>query len=688
MSPFLQKLLILLESENADTTVLTAIDEIFDSIDQASSALSETDRAETRLLGALGLFKETRQLSKKTLLKLADLPEMSVVQHQIRRVAALLELSGNLSDGFKAFGFSHAVVASVDRSESITRNAIPLIYTRNALPILAQKPGLGASDYWAYLQEQVSAAGLSDSDGIRIRITKGRTLEASLLSYLGNFDGTMREDATRAIFYLRVALALQVGSPLVEASLIISNVSAGEPSTGCSLAAIVGSLWALGKDTGVAFRAAGIPEIEYFQIASSLEEGDFDTRLLQIAHDIQKAIEDRRIADYRSKAVFTFLEYHQSANRLDSHLSDYEDNCAVDGLNLFSCHQLRDDPESRIDYVEALEKLLRTRGGKPSEVSVSELSRYQGLLDTANLIAKCERIEREGDLETAYIFLGKTRTSLQVSGFNVSNPNVEHESSDPYFAILRQYCFSRLAEALRRLQAGLSLNREKSGLDYHSVEATPISFPELAALLMNIPEDDQCKEGMPLKFADFGDAIDEWGSDEPFQNFCNEMLKDAIDQHATDVWIYTKAESSKVFVDFEIAGKRKTHAYCHRGRLGGICARYKILADLNIAEKRFPQAGRLDKGTLSSLKEAMWIEFSPNGNYENVHIAIGEHALNLEEIYNTPQKSESFDDNSEKPVLYPDEMFDQDLLKQFLREHDELSAKLNFIATKPSRGKD
>ena len=79
--------------------------------------------------------------------------------------------------------------------------------------------------------------------------------------------------------------------------------------------------------------------------------------------------------------------------------------------------------------------------------------------------------------------------------------------------------------------------------------------------------------------------------DAPVIKLCDSILKDAINRGASDIHIEPFAKN--VFIRFRIDGKLQKIDELSSQLYPGILARYKIMAELNIAERRIPQDGKI-----------------------------------------------------------------------------------------------
>ncbi len=102
----------------------------------------------------------------------------------------------------------------------------------------------------------------------------------------------------------------------------------------------------------------------------------------------------------------------------------------------------------------------------------------------------------------------------------------------------------------------------------------------------------QAEEEEPEDELDAIDLIDEHGGDDaPIIRFVNALLRDAVKSRASD--IHVECYERNVVVRNRIDGILYKKVEAPKHAQASIVARVKIMADLNIAEKRLPQDGRI-----------------------------------------------------------------------------------------------
>ncbi len=96
------------------------------------------------------------------------------------------------------------------------------------------------------------------------------------------------------------------------------------------------------------------------------------------------------------------------------------------------------------------------------------------------------------------------------------------------------------------------------------------------------------------EFGSFDDVghLRELAEGAPVVEFVNNMLSQAIDQRASDV--HVEPEDRQFYVRYRVDGVLHEHLSLPRERFGAIASRIKLIAGLDIAERRLPQDGRLN----------------------------------------------------------------------------------------------
>jgi len=101
---------------------------------------------------------------------------------------------------------------------------------------------------------------------------------------------------------------------------------------------------------------------------------------------------------------------------------------------------------------------------------------------------------------------------------------------------------------------------------------------------------EQITEEVLSHLDDDAEAVEQ-GQDTPLIRLVDQLLRDAIDDHATDIHI--EPEERVVRVRLRLDGMLRQTAVLPSRLARAVAARLKILADLNIAETRAPQDGRI-----------------------------------------------------------------------------------------------
>jgi len=94
-----------------------------------------------------------------------------------------------------------------------------------------------------------------------------------------------------------------------------------------------------------------------------------------------------------------------------------------------------------------------------------------------------------------------------------------------------------------------------------------------------------------LDLTDERHLLDKLANDAPIINLVNSIIIEGIQKAASDIHI--ECFSDEVFVRYRIDGNLKTVQQFEKQRFSAISSRIKIMANLNIMEKRLPQDGRI-----------------------------------------------------------------------------------------------
>lgn len=134
--------------------------------------------------------------------------------------------------------------------------------------------------------------------------------------------------------------------------------------------------------------------------------------------------------------------------------------------------------------------------------------------------------------------------------------------------------------------------------------------------------------------------------DAPVIKLCDSLLKEAISRGASDIHIEPFEE--KIVIRFRIDGKLNKMDEIPLHMYPAILARYKIMAELNIAERRVPQDGKINL-TINNLDYDFRVSTIPTINGEKIVIR----------IYNI-----SFSNNDMSAIGFSDKQ--QDLIKEMI----------------------
>jgi type II secretory ATPase GspE/PulE/Tfp pilus assembly ATPase PilB-like protein len=125
---------------------------------------------------------------------------------------------------------------------------------------------------------------------------------------------------------------------------------------------------------------------------------------------------------------------------------------------------------------------------------------------------------------------------------------------------------------------------------FHEIEKS-----ELAAFLGNmLSHDNQNEDRITVRHSVRSDEkilLDKLANDAPIVNLVNSILIEAIRKEASDIHI--EAASQDVVIRNRIDGYLQIVERVGKDRFAGIASRIKIMANLNIMERRLPQDGRI-----------------------------------------------------------------------------------------------
>lgn len=151
---------------------------------------------------------------------------------------------------------------------------------------------------------------------------------------------------------------------------------------------------------------------------------------------------------------------------------------------------------------------------------------------------------------------------------------------------------------------------------------TPDTMDALIRYIDNKIQQNTVLSDFSSKELDITDATDDEGNisiDAPIIKLCDSILKDAISRGASDIHIEPFIE--EITVRYRIDGRLSvidrvpTHLY------QSILARFKIMSDLNIAERRIPQDGKINM-TINDMQYDFRVSTIPTINGEKLVIRI------------------------------------------------------------------
>lgn len=162
--------------------------------------------------------------------------------------------------------------------------------------------------------------------------------------------------------------------------------------------------------------------------------------------------------------------------------------------------------------------------------------------------------------------------------------------------------------------------RERLGR-FHSgkiVQLIELDFSEISAFLGKTLSKSLEKEGIP-KEEDEKLKLDRLANDAPVVNLVNSLLIDAVRIGASDIHIESFTNETRV--RYRVDGILKLQAKFESSRFPAIASRIKIMANLNIMERRLPQDGRITV-TIGTAPVDMRVSIVPIARGESIVLRI------------------------------------------------------------------
>lgn len=197
---------------------------------------------------------------------------------------------------------------------------------------------------------------------------------------------------------------------------------------------------------------------------------------------------------------------------------------------------------------------------------------------------------------------------------------------------IRSHSAIKLAESEREVIVGCATElaplQERKLRKYHGKAMTIVKLDsaELAAYLGRALSAEKAPE-RSLREEDERIMLDRLAHDAPVVNLVNSILIDAVRLGASDIHIEGFAE--RVMVRYRLDGVLKTQATYDPSRFAAIASRVKIMANLNIMERRRPQDGRVTV-TVTNRPIDMRVSIVPIARGESIVLRIfGAHESSL-----------------------------------------------------------
>ncbi|MHB1538846.1 MAG: GspE/PulE family protein [Solirubrobacteraceae bacterium] len=128
----------------------------------------------------------------------------------------------------------------------------------------------------------------------------------------------------------------------------------------------------------------------------------------------------------------------------------------------------------------------------------------------------------------------------------------------------------------------------------YDVRVAVAAAEDIAALISRLDRlDDVVSEGEAIEEAGPAEVVDlhESSDDAPVIKLVNQIVAQAVEQHASDV--HLTPDGRELRVRYRVDGVLQDMTTVSRRMAGGVISRVKIMADLDISEKRMPQDGRV-----------------------------------------------------------------------------------------------
>lgn len=156
--------------------------------------------------------------------------------------------------------------------------------------------------------------------------------------------------------------------------------------------------------------------------------------------------------------------------------------------------------------------------------------------------------------------------------------------------------------------------------NYHNIPTSFVIIPqvELSLWLGKQLGEDTSNENL-IKKEDEKNSLDKIANDAPTVNLVNSICIDAIRSGASDIHI--ESGQTKAIVRYRIDGLLKTVKTIENERFAAVSSRIKIMANLNILEKRQPQDGRITV-TINNENIDLRISIVPITNGESIVMRI------------------------------------------------------------------
>lgn len=245
------------------------------------------------------------------------------------------------------------------------------------------------------------------------------------------------------------------------------------------------------------------------------------------------------------------------------------------------------------DQLQTVLKIQQAEGGRLGQLLVQ-----QQLLDDAQLIQflsaylGLESISLE-DLSAIDKTIARCVSENIAKRFNMLAVRQEEDKivvamSDPLNVIAIDTVSVKLKKPIKIVMALDSEIQRAIEYVYHGTDVEEQKLRDLVELEISSEDNDALEKSMGGEYADPVDVVD--ADDAPVIRFVDLMLSQAIKSRASDIHI--EPQDNAMNIRMRVDGLLTEMVPPPRKMFAAVCARIKILSEMDIAERRLPQDGR------------------------------------------------------------------------------------------------